>query len=79
MVKRFAGIRAHTLKDARYLARVYPDSLGARHVLDSPGKIFDCAKRFEGSAAASGTNSPSKSGRWPGNTETTTTSCTGSW
>ena len=49
--KRFVGIRAHTLKDARCLARVYPDSLGARYVLYSPGKIFDYAKRFEGSAA----------------------------
>lgn len=50
--KRFAGIRAHTLKDARCLARVYPDILGARHVLYSPGKIFDYAKRSGGERRA---------------------------
>lgn len=53
--KGFARIQrcgAHILKEARYLARVYPDNPVARHVLDRLGTIFADAKRFEGSAAA---------------------------
>ena len=55
MFKRFAKIQrcwAHIPREARYLARIYPDSPGARHVLDRLGAIFADAKRFEGSAAA---------------------------
>ena len=53
--KRFARIqrcRAHVLKKARYPARVYPDSPGARHVLARPGATFADAKRSGGGAAA---------------------------